>query len=266
MEYGPTKTLLIGAAHHPEFAEPVRYLAERTDLDRAPTVAAALDQWRRRGEAWQIVIFAQARPGQFESADIERVHRAMPLTRLAALLGSWCEGESRSGHPWPGVQRVYWHQWTARWAGSRALDATPTGWMLPRTASPIEQMQDALHHPQPGFQGTVAIATTRSSFYDALAHACCDVGLRVIRFGAADDASPATVDIALWEPCAVRGHGWEQLAEVVAQYAPAPVIALLNFPRYHDLHHARELGAADVLTCPFLLPDLWASMHAVLNH
>lgn len=254
--------LLIGDCTHAEFARPVQHLSEKTNLDQAATIDAALETYYQRGEAWQIVVFVAVRPGQFAAADIERIHRQMPLARLIGLFGSWCEGESRSGQPWPGVTRVYWHQWLHRWDGSAA--DTPAGWDLPRTASTIELMQDVLQLPQPVMSGTVAIATTRTSFFDALTGACQQVGLETIRFELPCDTPSPPVDVALWEPCSMRGYGWEQLAQLVRHLAPVPVVALLNFPRYQDLDRVRELGAADVVTCPFVLPDLWAAMRAAM--
>ena len=56
------------------------------------------------------IVLAQAYPGQFSPVAIDRLRNLAPLARLIAILGSWCEGEPRSGHPLPGVIRIYWHQ------------------------------------------------------------------------------------------------------------------------------------------------------------
>ena len=53
-------------------------------------------------------------PGQFSCEAIDRIRTRAPLARLVGLLGSWCEGEVRSGQPWPGTIRIYAHQWPGR--------------------------------------------------------------------------------------------------------------------------------------------------------
>src|SRR5262245_46214259 len=58
-----------------------------------------------------LILLVASRPGRFSAAEVEALHRRAPLARLVALLGTWCEGEVRSGHPWPGVNRIYAHQW-----------------------------------------------------------------------------------------------------------------------------------------------------------
>src|SRR4051794_21630350 len=65
------------------------------------------------------IVIVESRPGQFSRREVERLHAAEPLARLVALLGTWCEGEERSGRPWPGVVRVPASSW--RWRLPREL-------------------------------------------------------------------------------------------------------------------------------------------------
>ena len=109
------RVLLVGGDPDGEFSAAVNWLqghAALTSVARIEDAAAELD----RGPPPDVVLIAQARPGQFTRGQVEQLHRASPVSRLVALLGSWCEGEIRSGRPWPGVVRIYWHQWRARLA------------------------------------------------------------------------------------------------------------------------------------------------------
>ena len=61
-----------------------------------------------------LIVIAQTFPGQFSHQAVERLRRLAPLARVVGLMGSWCDGEMRTGSPWPAVVRTYWRQWTAR--------------------------------------------------------------------------------------------------------------------------------------------------------
>src|SRR5689334_21081356 len=94
---------LIGAEAHPDFRDAVATLRESAQF-----VAAEAGQV-------ELVVVAQSRPGAVPFGEVERVMRAAPLAGVVALLGSWCEGEARTGRPWRGVQRLYWYEFPAWW-------------------------------------------------------------------------------------------------------------------------------------------------------
>ena len=87
-------------------------------------------------------MLAQARPGRFSEHDVARLKQCAPLARVLGLLGSWCEGETRTGTAWPAAGRCYWYQWPARFESE--LDRIGRGlcpaWGLPETASPEERV------------------------------------------------------------------------------------------------------------------------------
>ena len=91
---------MLGDWEQAEFAAAVAYLQTSVDLSLTPS---ANDP--------DLILLVASRPGRFSAAEVESLHRRAPLAKLVALLGSWCEGEVRSGHPWPGVTRIYAHQW-----------------------------------------------------------------------------------------------------------------------------------------------------------
>ena len=120
------RVLLIGDEHHPEFRAATDWLREHTELIVAATGDDARGELaRRRGVddgpplEPDVMVVAQSRPGQFAAQDLEQLLGLAPLARLVALLGSWCEGETRTGHPWPGVMRLFCVALASTWSGAR---------------------------------------------------------------------------------------------------------------------------------------------------
>src|SRR5262245_51191431 len=89
-------------------------------------VSAALDWLSTQPREPELIVLTQSRPGEVSCEAVDRLRSAAPLSRLVGLLGSWCEGEVRSGHPWPAVERVYWHQWPAWLVREMRQLASPT--------------------------------------------------------------------------------------------------------------------------------------------
>jgi CheY-like chemotaxis protein len=204
------------------------------------------------------IVIAQSRPGQFSSQQIERLHAASPLSRLVALLGSWCEGELRSGRPWPGVIRVLWHQWQPRLIPQLTVDpAFPCAlWELPRTATIAEQMAAAAEVAWPKREGVIAIHAPTVDNYEALSQACRPAGYATIWFPPTQAVHATTVTAAIWEGVACDELGSSQLRAVVTRHAPAPVIAILDYVRRQDYQRALSVGASAVIAKPFLVYDL----------
>lgn len=68
-------------------------------------------------EGWgplDLIVLAESRPGEYSATSIDELRACAPLARVWRLLGSWCEGEQRSGHPPAGCINTYWHQWEPR--------------------------------------------------------------------------------------------------------------------------------------------------------
>ena len=127
------QVLFVGNRQHAEFRDVIRWLGDWADVKYAQDVTAARQVFASQ-EAVRLIVVAQSRPGEFRAADIEQLHASAPLARLVSLLGGLCEGEARSGSPWPGVPRIYWHQWQARCESELLplLEEQRSGWTLPR--------------------------------------------------------------------------------------------------------------------------------------
>lgn len=258
--------LLVGDYGHRDFAEAVCWLSDQCHVTRRPGVPAALS-WIRDGNAPDAMVFAQSHPGQLSKHEIERCHAASPLSRLVALLGSWCEGETRSGRPCPGLLRVYWHQWIPRMS-LELLDGDGSSYRLlrmPRTITANEQYERLARTASALRQGLIAIHTQTVRMYEALGDACAQAGLATVWFPPARPAHSSGAAAAIWEGVSADGQEMGAIREVVGQHAPAPVIALLDFVRHEDIARLMAIGASRVLAKPFLLNDLLWQLEQALD-
>lgn len=255
MRFG--QILFVGEAELPEFREPWRWLAAHCAAVR--TARSSREAVGGISENWgvpQLIVLAQARPGQFRQSDVEALHRAAPLARLIALLGSWCEGETCSGAPWTGVLRLYWHEFVARLqrdsAGVAAWSKTLS---LPRTATEAEQI-DACCRPLACRRGAIAIAATHHDFYTAIAGGCHQAGYTTRWVRPDQDADNGFVSASVWDDSCLQAARPLLLRKFVRQVAHVPTVALLHFPRRDDWQRAIQEGATDILGKPFSMDDL----------
>jgi len=258
--------LLIGDYQHGDFRDAVRWLAENTLLTPTSSTAKALS-WIEQGRVPDVIIFAQSRPGQLSRQHIERLHAASPVSRLVALLGSWCEGEGRSGRPWPGVVRIYWHQWRPRMIPELSASGWPANslWQLPRTSTPSERYKQAARADWPQRGGLVAIHTRIFRNYETLSDACRHGGYSTVWFPPANPSYSDGLAAAIWD-----GDGWDAfdvrlLEKTVQQHQPAPVVALLDVVRRSDYDRALAAGASSAIAKPLLVSDLLWQLDAVLS-
>lgn len=270
MESQRPRVLIVGDYEHHEFTFACKWLKQHTELSAAESVAQALNKFPTRQRNWHVVVFAQARPGQIKDREVEQLAQQCPLASLVALLGSWCEGETRSGNPWPGVFRVYWHQFPAQCQQQLVLGDSSTSWQLPRTASAVERSSHAVAQHTPSHSGLVAVHTRNASFFQALAQACQIGGYSAAWAQSTDLQTVVGANVVLWDGLHCLGSAFdgtgsfddmgafEGLQEFCEAMSPVPVIALLSFPRHNDESLVRACGAQALLSCPFLLSDLWS--------
>src|SRR5690349_536160 len=135
---------IIGEWRYADFSGALAWLDSHAACQRFDHPADALSALRSAEQQRDpaALLLVQSRPGQFSAREVERLHAAAPLARLVALVGPWCEGEARSGRPWPGVERVPWRAWENHLPRALALNGAvqSAAALLPRTASDIEQV------------------------------------------------------------------------------------------------------------------------------
>lgn len=253
------RVLLIGDETHPEFAEAVDSLRRQTDFQWVSAISSALAHVDAASSPPDLVVLAQSRAGQFSDGQISSLRRAVPLARIVALLGSWCEGEARTGRPWPGTTRLYWHRWSPWFAREleRLSDGRCPTWGLPVTATADEMIDFSIHDAQPASGGLIAVRARRGCTYDALADACRSAGYATVWLR--DDQhvqvqGPAAV---IWDDTHCGAAQAARIAVTAEAVRPAPLIALFHFLRLHDRRRALAAGAAAVLSKPMLIDDLF---------
>jgi DNA-binding NarL/FixJ family response regulator len=259
--------LLVGDLHRAEFREAQEAARRLGDLLGVADAAAAADAIASGRTTPDLIVVAQAFPGEFSAASIERLRRLAPLARVVGLLGPWCEGETRTGKPWPAAIRLYWHQWLPRAEEDlRRLGGGQTSnWSLPATASEEERLLAMADRPWQQRRGRVAIHSPWTEMHAWLADACRLRGYTPVRLAAAAGpcARTAVADALLFDGTDCQDHELADLARLAALVRPAPVVVLLDFPRVEDRDRALAAGAAAVLAKPLLLEDLFWQLDAV---
>ncbi len=202
-----------------------------------------------------LILLVASRPGRFSAAEVEAVHRRAPLARLVALLGSWCEGEVRSGRPWPGVTRIYAHQWQARLP--RELET----WQ-PRTATEIDRLMNVRPSNKSQRQ-LIGIAAAQRSMFDALAAACHSFGQDAVWLLPNLPPPVQRVDAVIADATLDLPTELAHLNELREQLHKPPALLLLNCPRQSDIEQASQAGAAAILAKPYLLADLAAELERI---
>jgi CheY-like chemotaxis protein len=258
--------LLVGDSDRSEFREArsaLGRLGRVADFPEVESAAAALSAGQ---VAADVIVVAQAFAGQFSQRAIDRLRRTAPLARVLGLLGSWCEGEMRTGKPWPGAIHIYWHQWPPRCDQElgRMCRGESSAWGLPPTAIEEERLLLGADSPMPKQQGLIAIYTRLLEMQDWLSAAlrrrgCSTVWLRPPHSPGVEGAAAAIFD---GSDC--RGQQLSQLEHLAATLRPAPIIALLDFPRVEDRNRALAAGAAAVVSKPLHLDDLFWELDRLL--
>lgn len=256
------RVLLIGDHRHGEFSKATAWLAENSLLSFAATPAAAIRAMQHPALPPELVVVAQARPSQFAQAEIETVHRLAPLARLAVLAGSWCEGEMRTGHPWPGVLRLYWHQGEARLR--ELLTGSNPLWSHPRTATEVERLLDLPVPRALGERKLIAIGTETSLAYQGLAATCVEAGYATVWLAPRHLTMIHGAVAGIWDESQTPDtlEPWHEFAHHVRD---APIVALVNFPRLADYQRLHDQGIGQLIAKPFMNADLIGIIHDQLG-
>src|SRR5262245_27178576 len=100
---------ICGDADYRDFGDAIALLRAEAKLNEAA------------GACPELIVVAQSRPGTFALDRVVSLRQRAPLAGVVGLLGSWCEGETRTGRTWPGVERLYWYEFPAWWRRQMAL-------------------------------------------------------------------------------------------------------------------------------------------------
>jgi hypothetical protein len=239
----PPTVELIGRFDHEDFRDAASLLRAQAQLETATRAAP------------ELVVVAQSRPGEFRQREIELLQRRWPISGIVALLGSCCEGETRTGRPWPGVKRLYWYEFPAWWRRQlklRSAGRCPDWARPPHVGAPIPTIDSR-------GAGVIVLSAGHRNPADALADILRDAGYATLWQPPGRPAAVVRGAVAgIWDGGQLNDCEINDLAKFCQRLARdnAPVIALLDFPRRDAIDHALAVGVAVVFGKPYLNADL----------
>jgi hypothetical protein len=214
----------------------------------------------------ELVIIAQSRPGAIGHQLVQRLQNEVPLAGIVGLLGSWCEGETRTGRPWPGVNRIYWYNFPSWWRRQIALRTSGRcpDWLRP-AESVLQTASCELSHANVT-RGVIAVCTQWRETADALADVLKRAGYATIWQHPCRELLSIRGAIAgIWEGGQLERHERIVVTHFCGLLArdAAPVVALLDFPRRQSVDLARECGVAAVMGKPWRNDELMATIQTI---
>ncbi len=250
--------LCVGRTSRSEFRAVLPTLETWGTVITASTTRAALAELSHESLTPDLVVIVQSYPGEFADTQIDRLRRLAPLARLVALLGTWCEGEARSGTPWPGAVRVYWHQWAPHCHGElkRLLEGRDSLWSLPPTACEEERCLAVGVRREREGTGRVDIVTEQYDVFDWLAAACLDRGYDPHWRRVAGESPAEAPAVVLFDAAGEMGMELARFRNLHLE-RDVPAIVLADFPRIMDCDRFVRAGARVVLSRPFFWEDLF---------
>ncbi|MDA1054158.1 MAG: hypothetical protein O3C40_27230 [Planctomycetota bacterium] len=250
----------VGDPSHHEFREPAAWLREYCDLTVSSDIETAKTQLTGAHDSPDVIVVAAARPGLFSQHDVAALLRRAPLARFIGLLGGWCEGEMRTGRPWRGVTRVYWHEFVPRIAEELTGANARGRLVMPRTFTESELSGITASLPECRPRGLVVIRAGSLASYEPIAEACYAIGHSTVWASPRQPAFVKGAAAAIWDVAASIETDGAELGRFAKQKHRAPVIAIIGFPRASDRQLAFDCGASCVVSKPYLLQELWTEL------
>ncbi len=256
------RLLLVGDYSSREF-KPLRdSIPHFAEVTAVPGCAAAVQMLQSQDAIFDLAIIAERWPGEHAKSVLEQIQRERPIMRMLAVCGSWCDGQKRSGTPWPGMLHTTWHRWLPHWQEDliRLSQSRLPSFGLPVVANDDERIMFRNFPPQTDGK-LIAIRSRRDDMADMLTSACRSQGYAAAWLDPRYRLRLEGPDAILWEGSA---NQLDDLQNIHRRYPSAPIMALLDFPRIDDLERALRWGAAEILAKPMHLADLFTRIAALL--
>ena len=260
------RPVVVGSADRAEFAEVLRSVRVYPEC-RAFADLHDFERWTQTDRPQPVIdvlILLQSYTGEHPQSVFERIRQNYPITPVVSVLGSWCEGEQRTGWPLAATNRIYGNDWIMQ--GESELYALEKGefslWGLPPTFRDDEILleQTKRRTDQNDYsEKTAWIFSCRSiNLPDAEMNRLLakKLQLRGIQAsfiewnGCIDFSSPPT--LILWDIGVVNEKSFEQIVQVLRelrQKAPQSEIVLrMNAPRTDETRTLCDSGADQVLS------------------
>ena len=269
------RILFIGKIHREEFRLVYENLPEVYRRNAAVTEEIP----REMAEEPDVILLLQSFPGEYSPEEAAFLRERFPVTPILAILGSWCDGEERSGTPLAGIPRMPWTAWIM--SAPRELEMFSHGklslFSLPATLS-----------AEDGFSWRAEMERKRGeSFFSQEMAAFCrnkEEPRRVFIYSAemeqaetlreifAQDSvlrhvtscmiftdfnarSVTAPDFVLADFSDFRSETKLAFSALRKRYPDAACFAFCEFPRAEQWRWLEELGVKGIFAKPFHLPD-----------
>jgi DNA-binding NarL/FixJ family response regulator len=137
-------------------------------------------------------------------------------------------------------------------------------WGLPATAGVDETWLWRSESPLPDQRGLVAIHAASRAFAEALADTVRAAGFATAWLQPGRPIHVRGVAAVLWDGGSVQEERLQELSNVATHFNPAPVIAVVSFPRVGSVRSLQMAGAAAVVSKPFANEELlWQIQRAM---
>lgn len=257
------RVALLGDFAGPEFAaarELIAASAQVHDFSESAKLLAGKDATA----ASELVVVAQARPRQWDGPWLDALRRTWPLVRVVAILGTWCEGETRTGQPLAADVRVFWYRFGVWWP--RQMELLASG----RAAQWSNHGTHGLHGQEQGEvangdesekRGLVLIAARDRDSAESIALACQLGGWAAVWV-----RPPSPLPIVhgataiLYDGGPLGDRDLAAIDRLRAAYGPLPVVAFADLPTIDRLEAAKDVGVRAILGKPFYVDDLHAEL------
>jgi hypothetical protein len=257
---------VLGDERQAEFAAATHWLTGRSTVRWLGTREQLQRDWAElsTGPAPDWVVLLSSHPGEWQAPDVLQIRTRFPVARLVALLGSWQEGERRSGQPLAGVWSVMWHRWLPffdrEW---QALLAGRAGCLASPSTASVPELLLSDRSAESVVVRRVAVCATHPVTRAGLEETLRQLGHEVL--GAAGDADVVIWDDPGWSHDQGQSSAWVGLSELLSAVNPQVVLALAAGVRWQEAAAWQALGVGGVLAKPFLLSDLiWWIEHLAL--
>ena len=261
----PTKitALLIGDFSSREFRSLRANIPRFADVTSVAGCTEAVGLLRSEQAIFDLAVIAERWPGEHARGTLEQIQRESPIMRMVAVCGSWCEGQKRSGTPWPGMLHTTWHRWLPHWQDDllRLSNHQLPSFGLPVAANEHERTLFR-EFPSRSNGKLIAIRSRREDMADMLATACRSQGYATAWLDPRYPFRLEGPDAILWEG---SPHRLDDLQNTHHRYQRTPILALLDFPRIDDLERAIARGASEILAKPMHLEDLFSRVATLLD-
>ena len=187
-------------------------------------------------EHQDLVVLAQSRRSQFPTVTVTTLFEATPLSDHFALLGPWCEGETRSGFPFPGWTRIYWNQFPAMIARFVSQSTDRRHHEVSKTESIADRLLAENEYPiqyeiKPArFDFVVGIATRLNSEYAFIQSLMSSLNCQSNRIGRHPNSDESRChDLIIANGDCADSPFLSNIESIKSRFPNAPLLAILGF-------------------------------------